>query len=105
MKKHTTGKSKLGKVAVGFYTTSTMPNQDRKRVRKAFKMKNTERKINEAKDILNGLLKVKVYMNLCGIYGAILTILSTPLDSNWKTCLAFLFIISSLHIEVKNNDK
>lgn len=95
MKTHT-GSMKSGAKYKGIYTTSGMPNQKQKRVRK--------NKQEEIEDIWNGSA-VKFSVNMMGIFGAIITIMSAPLNTGWKIGLAAMFIFSSLHVEVKNNDK
>lgn len=74
----------------GIYSTSCMPNQKSKRVRK------TENN--------NSMDEIKVSINLFGIFGAIVAVMSTPLIMEWKIGLSILFLLSSLHMEVKKNE-
>lgn len=90
------GKTKGGSIYKGIYSTSQVPNHKPKRVRKS--------KQEEIESIWNGST-VKFNVNMMGIFGAIVTIMSAPLNTGWKIGLAAMFIISSLHVEVKDDNK
>lgn len=91
MKKYT-GK-KGGMIYKGIYTTSCMPNQKPKRVKKS--------KYEEVGKIISHEI-LKVRMNFVGIASAIFIGLYTPFDANWKIIIAVLLVISSIHVEVEN---
>ena len=81
-----TGK-KGGMAYKGIYSTSCMPNQKPKRIRKT-----------ENNNLMD---EIKVSINLFGIFGAIVTIMSRALVMEWKIGLSILLLLSSLNMEVK----
>lgn len=103
MKTHT-GTMKNGKPYKGIYTNSGMPNQKPKRVRSSFRMRTSEERLQEA-GLLDGDTNVKFDINLFGVLGAIATIVSAPLPIDWKIGLSILFLASSVHVEVEDDDK
>lgn len=103
MKTHT-GSMKSGAKYKGIYTTSGMPNQKPKRVHSSFKMKTSEERLQET-GLLDGDTNVKFNISMFGIFGAIVTVMSAPLTMEWKIGLSVLFLLSSVHVEVKDNDK
>lgn len=78
----------------GIYTNSGMPNQKPKRIRKD-KHEKIESIWNES--------TVKFNINMMGIFGAIVTIMSAPLNTGWKIGLAAMFLFSSVHVEVEDD--
>lgn len=101
--KQYTGKTNTGKTFRGIYTTSGMPNQKPKRVRSSFKMQTSEERLQEA-GLLDENTNVKFDINMFG-FGAIVTIMLAPLTMEWKIGLLVLFLLSSVHVEVKDDDK
>lgn len=93
--KYTYGKNGR-KLYKGFYTKSCMPNQKQKRMRKS-----VYQKVGE--NITAQMMKCNI--NGMGIIGAILTIGFAPLNIGWKIYIAGLFLLSCIHVEVKNDDK
>lgn len=84
-----TGKAN-GKAFKGIYTNSCMPNQKPKRIRR------------EAEEMDSP--KVKVNINLIGIFGAIVTAMQVPLEMSWKVGLVVLFLLASVHVEVEDDE-
>lgn len=103
MKTHT-GSMKSGAKYKGIYTTSGMPNQKPKRARSSFKMRTSEERLQEM-GLLNGNTNVRFDINMFGVFGAIVTIMSAPLTMEWKIGLSVLFLLSSVHVEVKDDDE
>lgn len=91
-----TGKTSTGKAFRGIYTNSGMPNQKPKRVRKMDKQEQMEA-------IWDGAT-THFSINMMGIFGAIVSVVSAPLSADWKIGIAAMFLISSIHVEVKDND-
>lgn len=91
MKKYT-GK-KGGMAYKGIYTTSCMPNQKPKRVKKS--------KYKEVGKIISHEI-FKVRMNFIGIASAIFIGFYAPFDASWRIIIAVLLVISSIHVEVEN---
>lgn len=94
--KQYTGKTNTGKAFRGIYTTSGIPNQKQKRVRKMDKQEQMEA-------IWNGAT-TNFSINMMGILGAIVSVVSAPLSTGWKIGMAAMFLISSIHVEVEDND-
>lgn len=90
--KEYTGK-KGGMAYRGIYTTSCMPNQKPKRVKKS--------KYEEVGKIISHEM-LKVRMNLAGVASAIFVGFCAPLDIDWKVIIAALLVFSSIHVEVDN---
>lgn len=90
-----TGKTN-GKAFKGIYTNSCMPNQKPKRMRKSAYQKFGE-------DVTEEIVKVDI--NGIGIGAAVMTFFCIPLNLPWQICIAGLFILSAIHVEVKENDK
>lgn len=82
-------KKRNGKVSRCIYTTSCVPNQKPKRIRK------------QVKQITTPLNNIVLHNNVFGIIGAIVTVMSTPLSIEWKAALSILFLLSSFYIEIK----
>lgn len=91
-----TGKTSTGKAFRGIYTNSGMPNQKSKRVRKMDKQEQMEAIWSGATTHFN--------INMIGILGAIISVVSAPLSTGWKIGIAAMFLISSIHVEVEDND-
>lgn len=85
-----TGKTN-GKAFKGIYTNSCMPNQKPKRIKKDI-------------ENMNSMNDVKININLIGIFSAIITAIQAPLDMNWKVFLIVLFLLTSINIEVNENE-
>lgn len=94
--KQYTGKTNTGKAFKGIYTNSTMPNQKPKRARKMDKQEQME-------VIWNGAT-TNFSINMMGILGAIISVVSAPLSTGWKIGMAAMFLISSIHVEVEDDD-
>lgn len=94
--KQYTGKTNTGKAFRGIYTNSTMPNQKPKRARKMDKQEQMEA-------IWNGAT-TNFSINMMGILGAIISVVSAPLSTDWKIGMAAMFLISSIHVEVEDDD-
>lgn len=92
--KQYTGKTNTGKAYRGIYTTSGMPNQKQKRTQKSCSMETS-----------TGNLRVKCNINMFGIFGAIVTVMASPLTVEWKIGMTTLFLLSAVHVEVVENDK
>lgn len=95
--KQYTGKTNTGKAFRGIYTTSGMPNQKTKRIRKIDKQEQIDA-------IWNGAT-THFSINMMGIFGAIVSVASAPLSTGWKIGMAAMFLIASIHVEVENDDK
>lgn len=80
-----------GKTFKGIYTNSCMPNQKPKRIKKDI-------------ENMNPINDVKININLIGIFSAIITAIQAPLDMNWKVCLIVLFLLTSINVEVNENE-
>lgn len=85
-----TGKTN-GKAFKGIYTNSGMPNQKPKRIRKSVEEESP-------------MDRIKVDINLFGIFGAIVTAMQAPLEAGWKIGLIVLFLLASIHAEVEDNE-
>ena len=85
-----TGKTN-GKAFKGICTNSCMPNQKPKRIKKDI-------------ENMNPINDVKININLIGIFSAIITAIQAPLDMNWKVCLIVLFLLTSIDVEVNENE-
>ena len=94
--KQYTGKTNTGKAFRGIYTNSTMSNQKPKRARKMDKQEQMEA-------IWNGAT-TNFSINIMGILGAIISVVSAPLSTGWKIGMAAIFLISSIHVEVEDDD-
>lgn len=94
--KQYTGKTNTGKAFRGIYTNSTMPNQKPKRARKMDKQEQMEA-------IWNGAT-TNFSINMMGILGAIISVVSAPLSTGWKIGMVTMFLISSIHVEVEDDD-
>ncbi len=87
---------KNGRPYKGIYTNSGMPNQKPKRMRRMDKQEQMEA-------IWNGAT-THFSINMVGILGAIVSVASAPLSTGWKIGMAAMFLISSIHVEVEDDD-
>lgn len=98
MKKVSTRKNKNGKVDVGIYTKSTMPNHKKKRknddIYKGYYTSSNEHKNKDT-------MKIKIRVNWIGFLSALAILICLPIVLPWKIAFAISWIILSIEIEIK----